>query len=461
MNAIVDPGSFRDPAGRVFSSDERIFRTVMPVSTPAYESLRDTGLLGRLINTKKLVASKEIDPISLGELAEASQYLLEHPRIPFVSYPYEWSFSLHKSAALHHLDVHLEALDSGFTLTDATAYNIQFLGTRPTFIDHLSFRPYREGEIWMGHRQFCMQFLNPLILRAVVGIEPNNWFRGSLEGISPEDLAPLISIRKSLSWTVLTHVKMQASLQRRSLRSDTSRNPREQRLSLTGMKGMLTGLRNYIAKLELSKSATVWQNYADDNSYAKIQADEKRQFVCEMVEATNPDVLFDLGCNSGDYSQAALDAGAGSVVGFDFDQGALEHAYKRFDAADAPVLPLWLDAANPSPSQGWAQSERKGLAERSKADALIALAFIHHIVIGRNIPLDMAIDWLIGMAPVGIIEFPSKNDPMVNRLLSQREDIFPDYEESNFLSILGSKAKIVRSQHLSQDGRLLIWYDRS
>jgi len=122
---------------------------------------------------------------------------------------------------------------------------------------------------------------------------------------------------------------------------------------------------------------------------------------------------------------------------------------------------LWLDAANPSPSQGWAQSERKGLAERSKADALIALAFIHHIVIGRNIPLDMAIDWLIGMAPVGIIEFPSKNDPMVNRLLSQREDIFPDYEESNFLSILGSKAKIVRSQHLSQDGRLLIWYDRS
>src|SRR5690606_25013349 len=127
------------------------------------------------------------------------------------------------------------------------------------------------------------------------------------------------------------------------------------------------------------------------------------------------------------------------------DQGALEHAYKRFDETNAPVLPLWLDAANPSPSQGWAQSERKGLAERSQADALIALAFIHHIVIGRNIPLDMALDWLISLAPVGVIEFPSKQDQMVQRLLRQREDIFPDYEESNFLNLLGSKAKIIRS----------------
>lgn len=461
MNAIVDPGSFRDPAGRVFASGERIYRTVMPVSAPAYESLRDTGLLESLIKDNMVVASQEVDPVPLGELAETSQYLLEHPRIPFVSYPYEWSFALHKSAALHHLDVHLEALESGFTLSDATAYNVQFLGTRPTFIDHLSFRPYRDGEIWLGHRQFCMQFLNPLILRAVVGVEPNSWFRGSLEGISPEDLAPLISWRQSLSWTIMTHVKAQASLQRRSLRSDTSRNPSEQRLSLTGMKGMLTGLRNYIAKLELTKIETVWQNYADNNSYAQTQADEKRKFVCEMVEATNPALLFDLGCNSGDYSQAALDAGAGSVVGFDFDQGALEHAYKRFNETNASVLPLWLDAANPSPSQGWAQSERKGFTERSQADALIALAFIHHIVIGRNIPLDMALDWLISLAPVGVIEFPSKQDQMVQRLLRQREDIFPGYEESNFLNLLESKAKIIRSQHLSQDGRLLVWYDRN
>jgi ribosomal protein L11 methylase PrmA len=461
MNAIADPGSFRDPAGRVFAIDGRIFRTVMPVSAPAYESARGSGILARLADREMIVGFEETDRKPLGTLADASTYVLEHPRIPFISYPYEWSFSLHKRAALHHLDVHLEALESGFTLSDATAYNIQFVGTRPVFIDHLSFRPYREGELWIGHRQFCMQFLNPLIVWALLGIQPNYWFRGSLEGVAPEDLAPLLSWRHNLSWTVMTHVTAQAALQRRSIKNGATVQPRERRLSPTAFKAILAGLRSYIARLEPKRKATVWGDYAGDNSYADGEAAQKRRFICEMTEATRPRLLLDLGCNSGDYSQAALDAGAESVIGFDFDHGALERAFQRFDAARAPVLPLWLDAANPSPSQGWAQAERKGLAERAQADAMIALAFIHHIAIGRNIPLDMALDWLIAMAPVGVIEFPPKSDPMVQKLLSQREDIFPDYEEASFVSLIEQRARIVRSEHLSEGGRLLVCYDRS
>lgn len=462
MNAVADAGSFRDPAGRVFVRGDRIFRTVMPQSAPAYEGLRDTGLLGRLIDDGLVVGSREAGSADLEGFAPAPSYVLEHPRIPFVSYPYEWSFSLHKQAALHHLDVHLAALDSGFTLSDATAYNVQFVGTRPVFIDHLSFQPYRDGEIWAGHRQFCMQFLNPLLCWALLGLQPNHWFRGSLEGIAPEDLSPLLSWRHNLSWTVMTHVTAQAALQRRSVRTNTTAGHlREGRLPLAGLKGMLTGLRNYISKLEPKAKATIWGDYAQDNSYASAEALAKRRFVSEMVAATRPGLLLDLGCNSGDYSLAAIEAGAGNVVGFDFDHGALERAYSRFDEMKAPFLPLWLDAANPSPSQGWGQAERKGLAERAKGDALIALAFIHHIVIGRNIPLDMALDWLVGMAPVGVIEFPPKSDPMVRKLLSQRDDIFPDYTEEKLLSLLGARARIVRTEHLSAGGRLLVWYDRT
>jgi ribosomal protein L11 methylase PrmA len=461
MNAIPDAGSFRDPAGRVFSSAGRIFRTVMPASAPAYEGVRDAGLLDALIGGGLLVGSQEVDRAALSTIAPAPTYVLEHPRIPFVSYPYEWSFSLHKRAALHHLDVHLAALDSGFTLSDATAYNIQFLGTRPVFIDHLSFRPYRAGEIWLGHRQFCMQFLNPLICWALLGIQPNHWFRGSLEGVAPEDLAPLLRWRHNLSLTVATHVTAQAALQRRSVRSGaTAGHLREGRLPLGRLKAMLIGLRHYIAKLEPKTAPTVWGDYATDNSYAQAEASAKRQFVSEMVEATRPRLLLDFGCNSGDYSLAALEAGAERVVGFDYDHGALERAFRRFDDKGADFLPLWLDAANPSPSQGWGQAERQGLAERAHADALIALAFIHHIVIGRNVPLDMALDWLVAMAPVGVIEFPPKSDPMVQRLLSQRDDIFPDYNETTFLALLGARARIVRSEPLSEGGRLLVWYDR-
>ncbi len=178
--------------------------------------------------------------------------MLEHPRIPFISYPYEWSFSLHKQAALHHLDLHLAALDNGFTLSDATAYNIQFQGTRPVFIDHLSLIPYNEGDIWLGHRQFCMQFLNPLICWAVLGIQPNPWFRGNLEGIAPEDLSPLLALKQRFSWTVLLHVIAQAALQTRSVRTGKiAGKPSEKKLPKSALVGLLKGLRNYISKLKL------------------------------------------------------------------------------------------------------------------------------------------------------------------------------------------------------------------
>ena len=460
--AIADAGSFRDPGGRVFASGGRILRAVMPASAPAYEQARDAGLLNKLIERGLLAGSQETDLAVLDGLAPAPSYVLEHPRIPFISYPYEWSFSLHKRAALHHLDVHLAALEDGFTLSDATAYNIQFQGTRPIFIDHLSLIGYRDGDMWIGHRQFCMQFLNPLIFWAILGVQPCHWFRGSLEGIAPEDLSPLLSWRNNLSWTILTHVSAQAALQRRSLRTgELAGKPSETRLPKTALVGMLQGLRRYISKLEMKGKATVWGNYAQDNSYGDAEAAAKREFVGEMVAAAKPSLLFDIGCNSGDYSLVALDAGAKSVVGFDFDHGALELAFSRFDGSGREFLPLWLDAANPSPAQGWAQAERKGFAERASADALIALAFIHHIVIGRNVPMDMCLDWLIAMAPVGVIEFPPKSDPMVQRLLAQREDIFPDYDEAHFLAHLGRRARIVSSRHVAEGGRLLVWYERA
>jgi ribosomal protein L11 methylase PrmA len=353
-------------------------------------------------------------------------------------------------------------LDDGFTLSDATAYNIQFIGPQPVFIDHLSLIPYKDGDVWMGHRQFCMQFLNPLILWAVLGVQPNHWFRGSLEGIAPEDLSPLLSWRHNLAWTIMTHVTAQAALQTRALRTGTIvGKPRDRRLPKPALVGMLQGLRRYIEKLASPAQKTVWADYAENTSYADEERTEKHHFVAEMVRAARPRLLFDLGCNSGDYSLTALESGAKNVVGFDFDPGALERAYHRFQKSGDPFLPLWLDAANPSPSQGWAQAERKGLAERADADALVALAFIHHIAIGRNVPLDMAVHWIMTMAPAGVIEFPPKSDPMVQRLLAQREDIFPDYCEEAFLAHIAKRGSIRAQKHVRDGGRLLVWYERN
>jgi ribosomal protein L11 methylase PrmA len=458
----AEPASFRDPSGHVFVQGERVFRTVMRCAAADYEFVRDQGLLERLAEEGRLVGSAEVAPDLLGP-AEDVLYLLEHARIRYVSFPYEWSFPALKAAALLHLDLHLDLLAHGVTLSDASAYNVQFQGPRPIFIDVLSLRRYREGEYWVGHRQFCEQFLNPLLLRALAGVPHNAWYRGSLEGIGVLDVDRLLPLRRKLSWNVISHVVLQAKLHRAAIRKPQANieKIRERQLSKTGFRGLLGQLRHWIAKLEPADTGpTVWGGYADSHSYGSEEEQAKRRFVAEFVERTRPRLLFDLGCNTGDYAALALEAGAGSVVGFDADQQALETAFARAAAGGLAFLPLYLDAANPSPDQGWQQTERAGFGRRAKADAVLALAFEHHLAIGRNVPLDQTVAWLTGLAPRGVIEFVPKADPTVNRMLALREDIFSDYDEAAFTQCLTGAARIVRSEIVSAHGRRLFWYDR-
>jgi ribosomal protein L11 methylase PrmA len=171
-------------------------------------------------------------------------------------------------------------------------------------------------------------------------------------------------------------------------------------------------------------------------------------------------MIWDIGCNTGDYAKAALEAGAGYAVGFDFDQGALDAAFTRAESEGLSFLPLFLDLANPTPSQGWAERERRGLTDRASADAILGLALVHHLAIGRNIPLEQVVAWLIDLAPNGIIEFVPKSDPMVQRLLRLREDIFDDYGEEAFAKHLQAGAKIVQVAEVSASGRRLFWFER-
>lgn len=456
-----DGGSFRDPAGRVVRHDSRILRAIFEAGAPSYEAARDAKVLDRAIERGRLVGADPVDPGALDAIVPGARHWIEHPRLDFVSYPYEWTFSALKAAALHHLDFHVELLADGFTLCDATAYNIQFRGTAPVFIDHLSIVPYDEGAVWTGQRQFGMQFLNPLFLWAKRGIAPHAWYRGAVEGIEPEEIAKLLGWRDKLSFTVLAHIIGPAMVARQRVAQGLeTKPPRDASLSKPRLIAMLTSLRDYIAGLSLPGEKTVWDDYAANNSYDEARRAAKHDFVADAVGTVNPALLFDIGCNSGDFSQTALDAGAASVVGFDFDFGALERAFARFTKSGAKVLPLWLDATNPSPGQGWAGAERKSLQDRASSDMMLGLAVIHHLAIAKNVPLDMAVDWLMGLAPTGVIEFPSKADPMVKQLLRHRPDIFPDYTEEAFLAHVAARGAIRRQEHLGETGRLIVAYDR-
>ncbi len=457
-------GSFRDPAGQVYQLGDRILRSVSPQAADDYDHVARTGLLPRLAAAGKVVAAVEVDKSLLGAVGMQAHAVLEHPRLPFISYPYEWSFNGLKSAALFHLDLQLECLEHDIALSDASAYNVQFLGSEPVFIDHLSFRRYRDGEFWSGHRQFCEQFLNPLLLRALFGLQHNAWYRGSQEGIATAEIGRILRPRHLLSWNVLTHVALPARLQaaaRQGAPKAVQEKMAKRALPRAAFRAMLQQLRRWIAGLNpADKSASVWGNYSEDHQYGDADEAAKRAFVGAFATEVRPGLLWDLGCNSGNYAVLALHKGAGRVIGFDSDPHALETAFTRAQAAGLAFTPLYLDAANPSPDQGWESSERPGLAARASADAVLALALVHHLAIGRNLPLSRVVAWLISLAPRGVIEFVDKADPQVQRLLALREDIFPDYTAEAFLAAVSGEAEVCKTEHLQSGQRLLVWYER-
>lgn len=416
--------------------------------------------LSKLASQGRMVAMTEVEFTKQDFQGVEVAHLLEHPRLSVQSMPYEWSFSLLRDAALFHLDLHLDLLSSGFTLSDASAYNVQFDGPRPIFIDHLSVRPYEEGEFWAGHRQFCEQFLNPLLLRAYFDVPHNSWYRGNLEGIPQTDFAKLLPFRRKLSWRTLAHVVLPARFQRGSTSdADVKFSADNRKLPLAGLTGMLRQLRSWIEQLRpANTTATTWANYAKTTTYSDEETIRKREFVASFVASTRPGLLLDIGCNTGDYSSLALKNGATRVVGFDFDQQSLDSAHARAKTENINFLPLYLDAMNPSPSQGWAERERIGFGGRFSADAILALAVEHHLAIARNVPLADVVSWITSLAPRGVVEFVPKEDPTVRKMLALRPDIFPDYTIEKFTSALAAKAQIERTEAISQSGRVLFSY---
>lgn len=457
------PASFRDPDSRVFVAGERILRGFSAAGAARFKAVQATGLLDDLIRDGLLMPTRDSPGVAADSPLAGFEHVVEHEPVAFVSHPFEWPFALLRGAALLHLDVHLRALERGVTLVDASAYNVQFRGASPVYIDVGSFRPYEPGELWAGHRQFCEQFLNPLLLAADLGVPYHSWLRGSLEGIPTTHLARLLPRRRWLSIRHLFHVLMPARAESLAARREkqTVERIRKARLPLEGYQAMLRQLHRWIESLSPEKlGATTWAEYGSTRTYQSAEIERKRSLVGEFAAWCRPGMLWDMGCNDGEFVQVALAAGAKRAIGFDADTGALEQACARAKAEGLDFLPLYLDAADPSPGLGWRNRERASLAERARPDAVMALAFEHHLALGRNIPLEEVVEFLVGLAPRGLVEFVPKSDPTAQRMLALKGDIFPGYGVESFERALASRARIARAETVSETGRRLYWFER-
>lgn len=464
LNGLArEPASFRDPYSSVFVSGERVFRGLRGIAAQGFRALEQSGLLAACQSRGEMVECRELRQEEVPQLYADFDIVLEHERIECVTYPYEWPFPALKAAATLHLDVQLAAFDAGISLRDASAYNVQFNGPRPVFIDMGSFKPYEAGEMWLGYDQFARQFLNPLVLTAVTGVPFQPWLRGSPAGISADDLARVLPWHSKLSPRIFLHVVLPARLQRRATArrvEQASKRIRSRPLSPARYRAMLLHLRKWIADITPAQRDTVWTDYADNMSYSEDARREKRAFVCEFMRAVAPVRVLDLGCNTGEYSALALANGACSVIGLESDFSALNAAFTRAQDEQPAFLPIYQDFANASPGLGWRLTERPPLRARLRADAVLALAVVHHLAIGRNLPLDEVVAEIVSLAVHGVIEFVEKSDSMVQRLLALREDVFPAYNVDAFRDALARVARIRRELALHGGSRRLFWFER-
>jgi hypothetical protein len=141
----LEPASFRDPASTVLYLDGRVLRGLTKEGAEDFAALASAPFFEAAMTEGRLVRTTEVPLEELPQSVRGDAWVqaLEHERIPFVTYPYEWTFSMLKDAALVHLDLLLAALGVNLTMKDGYAYNLAFVGARPVFIDVGSFERVR------------------------------------------------------------------------------------------------------------------------------------------------------------------------------------------------------------------------------------------------------------------------------------------------------------------------------
>lgn len=453
--------SFRDPAGHMFWHDGVIYRWISAQSAVAFEKARASGLFAEALGAKLLLPFEECDSKTLSGGGPPDAAIILKPRqLTAFTYPYEWSFNQLRDAAMATLDVHILALSRGLLLKDASAFNIQFVDGLPQLIDHLSFDTVDAHGAWPAYGQFCRHFLAPLLLMSYVDLSLGRLTQIHLDGV-PLDLASkLLPARTRLNPGIQMHLHLHARMSKKYSDHREKVETKTRGVTAEGLRAIATSLRGLIAKLEPIDQITEWGDYYADTNYSPEAFAAKQQIIRDFVKRIAPECLVDLGGNDGSMSRAVRDL-APNIVCVDIDPRAVDynHLHNQTNGVMS-ILPLLADVTNPPPAIGFANRERPALIDRLKPDAIMALALIHHLAISNNLPLDYIAQFLSGWTPALIIEFVPKSDSQVQRLLANREDIFPDYNKEKFAEVFSRFFEILDARHIPGTERTLYLMSR-
>lgn len=457
-----DAGSFRDPSGYVFRQDGRIFRAVDAQAAADLLALDESGALRKLIDEGLVVGTTILPASPLTEKLAAAHpgyaRFLEHQPIDPITYPYCWTVSMLADAAALTLDLQLRLLQSGHSLKDATAYNVQFVRGRPQFIDMSSIERPKRLDIWVALGQFQQMFTYPLFLVRYRAWDLRSYFVASLGGRTAAQVGQSFTGLAALRPGLLLDLTLPLWLDRRSGERGPGREVLEKTNTNSGPQEInLRRLRRKILRLaEGYKPQGLWSRYTRECSYVDRATAAKKEIVRRMLEDVKPRRVLDLGCNTGEYTRLAVECGA-EVVAADGDHDAVEMLYRGLRGTTAPITPMVIDLCNPSPAIGFRNQERPRFLDRVRGDAVLALALIHHLHVAGNLPFasiaalfeDLTKDALI-------LEFVPRDDVQFKRLTRLRRESFDDVTLERCLAAFAPRFELQRSETVPESGRTLL-----
>lgn len=465
-------GSFRDPSGYVFQHGERIFRALDSGAAELLRGLDAQGHLGRWARDGLVVATRFIEePALLADLNAAHPgfaAFVEHDRITHITYPGEWSTSMLADAGRLTLKLQGELLNLGLSLKDATAYNVQFVRGRPVFIDLTSIEKPARLDLWFALGQFNRMFLYPLLLVKHAGWDLRSYFFSNLDGRSTLQVGQAFPFHQRWSPGLMLDIGLPFALERRVKAGKTSAprapaaapggssagNPVVQRMTLGRLDKKIARLAKSIVP------TTVWGDYTQICSYDDQAEASKKALVAEFLKEIQAGEVLDIGCNTGDYSRIAAAAGA-AVLATDFDISAVEQMYQRLRQEPADITPMVVDIANPTPGIGYLNAERPAFLERAQPDCVLALAVIHHLLVGANLPMASIRDLFAKLTRRHLIlEFVPTDDVMFRRLIAFRVNLFDHITLDHCLEIFGGKFTLVRQEPIQNSPRTLLLFEK-
>jgi len=462
--------SFRDPAGFVLRHRGRILRSVEPEFLADLEEFLASAAAGKAINAGELVRSERVLKTFLPTgLDTRGAHWFEHEPVPFPSYPFEWPAVMLREAGSLTLRLAESALEDGFGIKDATPHNVLFRGSRPVFVDVLSFEKRDPlDQVWMAYAQFVRTFLLPLASERYAGIPVHQTLAAHRDGLEPEQLYCSLGMLRRLLPPLLGLVTIPKLLGSRSVYTSAETPRTNARATRERARFVLRGVVRSCAR-QLEKLAppetgdSKWSGYLDSKSlYSAAQLQQKEAFVRMALDRATPHAVLDVGANEGHFSLLAANAGA-RVVSIDSDPAVVGALYRRAVAEDADILPLVVDLARPTPAVGWRNLECPSFLERAKGqfDLILMLAVIHHILVTERIPLEQVLALAAELSrDYVVIEYVAPEDPMFQKIARGRDRLYAHLTQDYFESVAQSRFEQVQREQITGMHRWLYLFRR-